>query len=576
MKRRITYKWTIIFVITLQLFGCIDDEEIDFPERSQMNIESSNALVSVLNNIASDIEISNDSPCFTFVYPIILGYNNESNITIEDYDGLVSVISSQASNFNITGLVFPIEIILSNSNDVVKLTNENELFDLLENCSYTTFRDEFDRLFMQCFTLNYPIDLFDEEGNEVRLTSTEEFDTFYTNQSDSYQLDFQFPLSISIVTEGVDISINSIYDFYEIINDCVGCPDLRFTTTEITPNTFDFDPDFEVLPQYELFWIINDEILSLIDTWGGAWDTDTLVRQFEPGQYTICIRAITPNCSSGIDVCQNVIVPSVCPNLSFTGNQEPESFMVTFVADFIEIQTTQYQWFVDDVFIEEDGAEVANGDNRLIYNFEAPGEYQVCIKTTSPFCPEGRSFCETIVVEPICPDLFFSGNQEPDSFTYDFTANFENIANTSYQWIIDDMFVENDGANAPNSDNSLIYNFEAPGSYEVCIRTESPLCLEGTSFCETIVLDPICPEMTLIVDPLVGNRYFFFPQITSSEPIEVVLWSIDNGVEQPRPSTEGFEFEFPGSGTYTVCGRIEATNNCPDGVRVCEEITIPQ
>ncbi len=484
MKGLVIYRWTIVFIIAVQLIGCIDDDEVDFPDVLHTNIESSNALVSVLNNIAQEIDVTNDRQCFSFKYPIVLGYNNESNITIETYDGLVNVISSQTSNFNITGLAFPIEIIFNDDSEVLKVDNENEMFSLLERCNYTTLRNEFDRLFKQCFTFDYPIILFDNDRTEVRLASDEEFDTFYNLQPADYQPDFQFPFTVFVGVESTPVPINSIFDFYTITNECLGCPEIQFNVTRINPNTFDFDPNFVVRQNYELFWIIDGEILN-VDAWSGNWDNDSLLRQFEPGSHTICIKAITPDCPLGTEICKDVVAESVCPDLFFTGNQEPESFIYDFVADFNQIQTTRYEWFVDNVFIEDDGAGVQNADNQLTYNFETPGTYEVCIKSESSFCPE------------------------------------------------------------------------------------------GTSFCETIVLDPICPEMTLIIDPMGGNRYFFFPEITSIEPIEVILWSIDGGAEQSRPSTEGFEFEFPASGTYTVCARIEGTNICPNGIQVCEEIVIP-
>jgi len=338
-----------------------------FPEENEGNVVLSTALVTVLNNFGSETQLpAENEQCFKFVYPITLGYNTDSTIRIDNYNGLVDVISSQGINFNITGLQFPVQLIFNNSDTEVSITNETSLLNILRECEFATVRDEFDRFFNSCFKFEYPVTLFDINENEENIASDEEFQVFYQNQGSTYQPDFKFPVNLLITPNFESTTIDTYFGFYRIAASCERrCPELNFTS--------------EILNRFNLAY------------------------QFEAS----------------------------FPGLEALGS---------------------YSWFVDGVFIEADGPD-NQGDNLLLRNFEAPGVYEICMKAETENCPEGIEFCKRIEILEACPELFFEFEQEPGTFGYTFSSNFEGMNLVTYQWFVDNEPIEEDGG--ANGDNTF-------------------------------------------------------------------------------------------------------------------------
>ncbi|WP_298312983.1 hypothetical protein [uncultured Aquimarina sp.] len=485
MKNFNTYIQLSILLFSILFSSCVNDDSF-FPEENTDNVISSAALVTVLNNFGDTTNFpSENEQCFKFVYPITLGYNTNSTIRIDSYEGLADVISSQGVNFNVTGLQFPVQIVFRNTDVEVSITNEAALLNILRECEFDTVRDEFDRFFNNCFKLGYPVVLLNVDGNETNITSDEEFEIFYQNQGLTYQPEFKFPVNVLVAPNFESTSIDTYFGFFRITESCERrCPELNFTF-EIEDRfnlgyqfTADF-PDLMVLGTYD--WFVDDQFIES-DGPNNQGD-NILIRDFEaPGTYIVCIKAETDSCPEGIEFCETIEVATVCPELFFESEQEPGTLNYSFVANFEGIDELTYQWLIDNELIEEDGG--VNGDNMFFSEF-SPGVHTVCIKTTTPSCPDGREFCKEIVVEPICPDLSFTIEQEGNTTGYNFTANFENIDTIIYEWEINGDVIEQDGGQG--ADNMLFFQFD-PGTYEICIRAETPTCPEGTQFCEELII----------------------------------------------------------------------------------------
>jgi hypothetical protein len=82
--------------------------------------------------------------------------------------------------------------------------------------------------------------------------------------------------------------------------------------------------------------------------------------------------------------------------------------------------------------------------------------------------------------------LFFTIEQEGNTPSYNFTANFENIDTVTYQWEINGDIIEQDGGQ--EGDNMFFFQFD-PGTYEICIRAETDTCPDGAEFCEQLVIE---------------------------------------------------------------------------------------
>lgn len=176
-----------------------------------------------------------------------------------------------------------------------------------------------------------------------------------------------------------------------------------------------------------------------------------------------------------------------CPDLFFNVRQENDRLYI-FTADFPQINTLpSYDWFVNGEFVESDGP-VNQGDNQLTETFP-PGVYEVCIKAQPTDCALGTEFCQEIVVEDPCPDLFFKIEQEGNTPSYTFIADFAEKDELIYEWR---LFSNGEPiaseVEQPGGDNLFFFQF-APGVYDICIFTETVECPQGAEFCKELVID---------------------------------------------------------------------------------------
>ena len=172
---------------------------------------------------------------------------------------------------------------------------------------------------------------------------------------------------------------------------------------------------------------------------------------------------------------QNVIS---CPELSFEASLDNDVYFFHPVS-FDGIDDVIIEWSIDGEFIEN-----VPGNDSFSFQFQ-PGTYEVCMAVETPECPEGVSFCETIIVEEpaaICPELAFEAALDNDEYFFH-PVSFDGIDDLTIDWSIDGEFIEN----VPGND-SFSFQFE-PGTYEVCMAVETPECPEGAIYCDTITVN---------------------------------------------------------------------------------------
>ncbi len=473
MKADITYFKVIVLAFVMMVSSCVSDDSF-FPDETG-EITSTIALVTILNELGSNTTLISDSDlCFAFQYPIVLGYNNDSTISIESFRGLLNAISGQSGNFNITGLQFPLQIKYRGNDTLVTIANEGDLLQVLRECEFDTFRDDFDALFRQCFRFDYPITVINTENTEVTIENQESLVRFIGDQNTNYQPNFKFPLNVLVGPNSTTVQVASYYDFYEVINDCVGCPNIRFEIELEGDNLYRIISGFEIRDDFQVSLVINGETIS-----DAILDGNVFTRELLPGTYEVCVKVISPDCPEGKKVCQQLVVEEICPELAFVSEQEQGTLQYNFTANFSGIDQISYDWLVDDQVIEgNDGG--ANGDNIFTFQF-APGIHNVCIMAETELCPNGTKFCQEIIV---CPELFFEAEQQGVTNSYTFTANFPGIQDVTYNWTINDEFQETDGG--ADGDNIFTFQFNPGASYEVCIVAEVEGCTTQNKFCRTI------------------------------------------------------------------------------------------
>ena len=260
------------------------------------------------------------------------------------------------------------------------------------------------------------------------LTLRDEFDLFYTQC-----IDFEYPISL-IDKEDNEVTINSQEEYFAF--------ELR--------QGFDAQPVF-VFPMNVIVFS-EDEVVEVTN-------------HFELFEV--------------FDTCER------CPQLFFNKDFAGGTRYV-FTADFPgRDDLFSYDWFINDDFIETDGTGV-QGDHQLAETF-APGEYEICMRAETEDCVVGVEYCEFLVVEDPCPDIFFETDQIND-FTFKFTATFPLKDEIVYVWNIfrlDDLIFEE--LEGPDGDNILEFQFD-PGTYNVCIIAEVEGCPEVIEVCQDIVI----------------------------------------------------------------------------------------
>ena len=134
-KRDPYFRLLVLILVSIFVTSCVNDDSF-FPDETGDRITTSVSMVTLLNDLGTqDVTTPEDQLCFRFVYPLVLGYNNDASIRVDDYEGLLSVIASQSINFNITGIQFPIEIQFNNgASDPIIIENENSLVNVLKEC----------------------------------------------------------------------------------------------------------------------------------------------------------------------------------------------------------------------------------------------------------------------------------------------------------------------------------------------------------------------------------------------------------------------------------------------------------
>lgn len=389
LKESLTYYKSFVLILMVLLSSCVNDDSFFSDNTSSNEITSTTALITILNDIKTKNPAVEDNLCFTFKFPLILGYNTSSTIQIDDFQGLIGVISAQSSNFNITGLRFPVEIVFKGTDNVSLIKDEESLISTLRECQIETFRDDFDTLYKQCFKFEYPVVLKTKE-EEIRIDDDDSFDRFLVNQGAGYQPDFKFPIKIKVAPEFDVKRVSTYYEFYEIINTCVGCPNARFEIEPLPNNVFRFSLNFEIGTGYEVVFKINEEVIS-----DQSIDGSSFTRQFTPGRYQTCIKVITPDCPNGKETCKELVVEPICPGITFTHEQLAASTTYRFTPEVTGINgDINIAWFVNDIFIKN----VLLTSEYVDFELE-PGVNKICAKIETDQCPDGVQFCDEVNVQ---------------------------------------------------------------------------------------------------------------------------------------------------------------------------------
>lgn len=394
IRRLKVWSLLLLSLAMLSIQSCVSEDELDLPpdDTDESELTESVAIVSTLRAIENGT--LREDGCFQILFPLKLQFNNSITITVTDFDGLQELAVNAIAGQHIDEIEFPFIV---TKNDIVKnIENEQDFIDLLDDCGLLTLRDEFDPFFTQCFDLVYPLTMLDTDSNEVVIASQDEYFDFELQQGFDKQPNFIYPIELFDYAEETNITVESPFQLFEVIDNCSKCPELFFRIDTVTVNRFVFMADFERIADITYDWYINSE---KVESDGGVNGDNRLIETFPSGEYEICIKTSLPNsdCFSGTEYCQFITVDA-CPFVSFI-TEEINNNTFEFIANFETKNLIDYTWAIyknDDLIFSE--LEDAQGDNKLIYQFDA-GTYEVCLEAEVDECPEVLRSCAEVTVQ---------------------------------------------------------------------------------------------------------------------------------------------------------------------------------
>jgi hypothetical protein len=205
------------FFLLIGLNSCTDSSPIE----NEIITTKSIGLRTTLNKIKNSNNIdgrntSSVSPCFNFIYPINISYNNETIVTVTSFDGLITVVSNENQSLYIDAISFPFQVIMEN-NVVRTIANENDFQTIIQECGFTTFNNYI--IDGPCYDFIYPFSVVNHSNQTTVISNQTTLTNLITANDDNYILDLVYPFSV--VKNNQTIEIDNAYQFFEFNDDCL-------------------------------------------------------------------------------------------------------------------------------------------------------------------------------------------------------------------------------------------------------------------------------------------------------------------------------------------------------------------
>lgn len=258
------------------------------------------------------------------------------------------------------------------------------------------------------------------------------------------------------------------------------------------------------------------------DGFGTSEDFDPTYTYFTDGTYEVCLVMYdSVNFSCDDETCQFVTVEDG------GGSTGPCDADYSFTEDQLVLSfTNQSTGGLINTWDFGDGSGIGFEENP-VHTFAAPGTYEVCVTTLSPFPFCTDSYCEFIdVKEYTCEPTFTYSFNATNAYTFMNTTTIGNV--TSVLWDFGDG--NTSGFSQPT------YTYNAPGTYNVCLTTYDNGSECGQT-CQAISVYPLGVEPTisstdfkLIPNPNRGTFALELPAQLGSKKIDVQILDIGGRV----------------------------------------------
>lgn len=215
-----------LLVATATFYSCTDNNPVENEAVASKSIALRSTLNAVkkANNVSGKTTLTTQDQafCFNFVYPITLSYNNGTQITVANFEGLLEILVNENNDLYIDGIVFPFQV--QEEGTITTIDNEAEFYALLQDCNTIQTVNDFAFDF-SCYSIVFPIQIINANNETVTITTQAQLMQYISTPTgtSTYQLNLVFPFSVT--QNNQTILINDIYEFFELNNDCTPSSD---------------------------------------------------------------------------------------------------------------------------------------------------------------------------------------------------------------------------------------------------------------------------------------------------------------------------------------------------------------
>ncbi|WP_299214480.1 hypothetical protein [uncultured Aquimarina sp.] len=158
------------------------------------------------------------------------------------------------------------------------------------------------------------------------------------------------------------------------------CPELKF----IEEGTLMFAsfPGIDQLSVYE--WFVDGQLVETENSQNQERDDLLDLSSYNPGTYTVCIKAETNDCPNGVEFCIDVVIPepqAIDCTVFDVVNYEDKIAIATTLS-ITDIDPNSVIWTIDGAVITPITPRVA----RLQDHVNQSGTYEICYKAVSQTC----------------------------------------------------------------------------------------------------------------------------------------------------------------------------------------------
>jgi len=259
--RQIKNLITILFFFVLIFSSCRKELIINETGPGQPGLEANSTVANLMKKVSlndgSNDNIIDNANCFNIQLPVIVIVNGLEIIvdSEEDFDTIEDIFDEFDDDEDELQIIFPIIIVLSDFTEII-INNQSELDNIADDCNG---ENEFDDD-IECIDFVYPItaSIFDavtEQTDYITITNDNEMYDFLEDIDNDDIVNIDFPVSM-VLFDGTEISITNLEELETVINDH------KDDCDEDDDNDFD-DDDFTQQQVVDLLttcsdWTVNE------------------------------------------------------------------------------------------------------------------------------------------------------------------------------------------------------------------------------------------------------------------------------------------------------------------------------